>query len=128
VGMTMIWPVSPWRRALREDFRFPSTDLGPVEFWALARLMKARLGVDIYDVDTSRERGRGSGGSGRWLKRKELEVGKMLGTAGGGQVGNLPHCRNDVESQYWPPYKRRVKRRVFRKMRSATILEILESR
>src|SRR5260370_23500777 len=42
-GRTTVWPVSPWRRALREERCLPAWVRGPVEFWALARFVSARL-------------------------------------------------------------------------------------
>jgi hypothetical protein len=38
----MTWPVSPWRRAFREDRCLPAGVRGPVECWELARLVSAR--------------------------------------------------------------------------------------
>src|ERR1700719_3739456 len=41
-GRTMVWPVRPWRKALREERCLPASVRGPVDFWALARLIEAR--------------------------------------------------------------------------------------
>jgi hypothetical protein len=38
----MTWPVSPWRRALREERCLPAGVRGPVECCELARLISAR--------------------------------------------------------------------------------------
>ena len=38
----MVWPVNPWRRAFIEERCLPWAVRGPVDFWALARLMAAR--------------------------------------------------------------------------------------
>jgi hypothetical protein len=45
--------VSPWRSALREERNLPDSVRGPVECWALARLIWARVrgeraGDDIF--------------------------------------------------------------------------------
>src|SRR5216684_8355783 len=42
-GRTTVWPVSPWRRALREERCLPATVRGPVELLAFSRLVSARL-------------------------------------------------------------------------------------
>jgi hypothetical protein len=69
--MTTIWPVSPWRRALREDRCLPASVLGPVECCELARLISVRDGVDMpwYSIGGLGEE---AGGSGKWLKRGEF--------------------------------------------------------
>src|SRR5438105_15228289 len=47
----MVWPVRPWRMPLREERRLPSSVRGPVDFWALSRLMVARaLGGPVLSV------------------------------------------------------------------------------
>src|SRR5580658_1699902 len=113
--MTTVWPVSPWRRAFREDCFLPSAVLGPVECCELARLISDRLGVVILAPSVLVYQwvcGVRAGGSGRWLKGGELEgarEGQMRGgrhdsrrrrrnrlrhNLRGGQVGNLPHLEN----------------------------------
>src|SRR6266567_6708261 len=42
-GRTTVWPVSPWRRALREERCLPASVRGPVECLAFSRLVSARL-------------------------------------------------------------------------------------
>src|SRR5260370_17835059 len=42
-GRTTVWPVSPWRRALREERCLPASVRGPVDFLAFSRLVSARL-------------------------------------------------------------------------------------
>src|SRR6266404_2667397 len=42
-GRTTVWPVSPWRRALREERCLPASVRGPVDFRAFSRLVSARL-------------------------------------------------------------------------------------
>src|SRR5580658_3936900 len=61
VGMTMIWPVRPWRSAFREERCLPSEVLGPVECWELARLISVRVGVIVFPLGF----GIPAGGTGR---------------------------------------------------------------
>src|SRR6266700_1757973 len=42
-GRTTVWPVSPWRRALREERCLPASVRGPVDLLAFSRLVAARL-------------------------------------------------------------------------------------
>jgi hypothetical protein len=46
--MAETWPVRLWRQALRLDARLPSGDLGPVDFWALARLAANCFSVSVF--------------------------------------------------------------------------------
>src|SRR5258708_18078678 len=41
-GRRKVWPVSPWRRALREERCLPASVRGPVDFLAFSRLVSAR--------------------------------------------------------------------------------------
>ncbi len=43
----MVWPVSPWRRALSEERCLPASVLGPVECCAFALLI---AGCDISEL------------------------------------------------------------------------------
>lgn len=47
--MTTSWPVSPWRRAFREERCLPAAVFGPVECWALAWLISVRVGVISFN-------------------------------------------------------------------------------
>src|SRR5690349_16491685 len=38
----MVWPVNPWRKALREERCLPASVRGPVDFWVFALLTAAR--------------------------------------------------------------------------------------
>ena len=76
--MTTIWPVSPWRRALREDFCFPASVLGPVDFCAFSWLMAARAAVESSDMiglltpDCDGRAGVGPEVGGKMMQGKEI--------------------------------------------------------
>jgi hypothetical protein len=42
--------VNPWLRRLAEDLALPSAEVGPVDFWALARLAAICAGVDMMSL------------------------------------------------------------------------------
>jgi len=82
-GQTMVWPVNPCRRALREERCLPAAVRGPVDFWALARLIAARsdsgsiLGIISCSPKTLVARASAAGATANW-QNVEREAKKTI--------------------------------------------------